>query len=160
MKKSKHHMPLKERFERFFERRGHDECWIWKAAVDQNGYGRFQIGRSNLRSHRASYIIYKGSIPDSMHILHSCDNPACVNPQHLKADTNLQNQHEAWMRDRKYAVRKLSRNDVIEIMAAAGKQSVIAARYGIHQCEVSRIKSGKRGVGILMMESYIQDVGG
>lgn len=68
-------------------------CWEWKLSLDKDGYGRSYIMRrqGENRAHRVSYIAFKGSIPLGLVVMHSCDNPQCVNPAHLSLGTQLQN---------------------------------------------------------------------
>lgn len=69
-----------------------DTCWLWTGCKDIGGYGQIRLGRKqSIQAHRMSYLFYHGEIPQGKIIMHLCDNPPCVNPQHLKAGTTSQN---------------------------------------------------------------------
>ena len=76
----------------------HGRCWNWIAAKSRDGYGEFRLNGAMRKAHRVSYTACVGAIPDDLEILHSCDNPSCVNPVHLRADTHRQNMLEMWER--------------------------------------------------------------
>lgn len=65
-------------------------CWIWDGSVDADGYGVFWANGKNARAHRYSYELHKGPIGDSV-VMHSCDNPRCVRPEHLSLGTHADN---------------------------------------------------------------------
>lgn len=99
---------LEERFWRFVSPLGADECWIWQGQKLANKYGRISVGAKGLNSegaHRVSWKIHnKQEIPDGMVVMHSCDNPSCVNPHHLSVGTPKQNSDDMIAKGRKKIV--------------------------------------------------------
>lgn len=85
-----------ERFERQINKT--ESCWIWSGPKNELGYGLFTLplGKAkskSIRAHRWSYEKYVGKIPDGLVINHLCENPSCVNPEHLEACTQKENVH-------------------------------------------------------------------
>jgi hypothetical protein len=73
-----------------------DECWNWKGGVSSDGYGYFNLSRSesgskSFRAHRLSYQFTHGSVPPKLCVCHTCDNKLCVNPNHLYIATGSRN---------------------------------------------------------------------
>lgn len=92
-----HHLRLDKAESLFWEKvdkRGPEDCWEWKAAHTKRGYGCFRFNERQDLSHRVSYILAHGSIPDGLWVLHKCDNPKCVNPAHLFLGTHQDNMND------------------------------------------------------------------
>jgi hypothetical protein len=127
------------------------ECWEWTAAKT-HGYGYYQrIGKSR-RAHCISFELHYGSIPDGMFVCHSCDNPGCVNPDHLFLGTPADNtrdmiakgRHRGQLPGSSHTHSKLTDADVVAIRSAEGvTQKRLAERYGIDQGQISRIRAGR-----------------
>lgn len=80
---------------RFWEKIEKTEtCWNWKAHKLKKGYGHFHSKGKEILAHRYSYELHKGKIPENLFVLHSCDNPSCVNPDHLWLGTKKDNRND------------------------------------------------------------------
>ena len=77
-------------------------CWLWVGSRDRYGYGQFKE-KSRCppkRSHRFVWQLFHGSIPAGAQVLHSCDNPACCNPLHLRLGSHVENMEDKRRRGR------------------------------------------------------------
>ena len=70
-----------------------NSCWIWTAGTNQKGYGQIKVNGKTKAAHRISYMIYKGEIGD-LYVCHTCDNPPCINPDHLWLGTCKDNHQD------------------------------------------------------------------
>lgn len=131
--------PLKERFHEKYEVTP-SGCWEWRATTVTGGYGMINRGRGagNVLAHRVSYELSKGDIPSGMLVCHRCDNPSCVNPEHLFLADHKENMKDM---ERKGRARLLSRESVQEVrlMLQSGySQAYVAKHFGVNRETIRR----------------------
>lgn len=126
-------------------------CLLWIGYVDRHGYGVANIANTHgiqTSAHRIAWKLYRGEIPKGMCVLHRCDNPPCVNVNHLFLGTQSDNMKDARAKGRMrkgsdHHNSKLLNEDVVAIRSSVGLQRDIASRFGISRTNVSIIRSGK-----------------
>ena len=93
-------VPIQDRFWEYVVIKRQNECWEW-IGWKVGGYGRIKVGGVKQLAHRVSWILHnKTNIPVGFHILHSCDNPPCVNPKHLWLGTHQENMKDMGKKNR------------------------------------------------------------
>ena len=106
-------------------------------------------GNKTVSAHRVSYEAYNGEIPKGLVVRHKCDNPSCINPDHLELGTQQQNVADRENRGRRdvkgeqVGTAKLSEMQVMAIKNSPLSSAELAERYGVHKTNVWAIKSGK-----------------
>ncbi len=123
-----------------------DGCWKWVASMMARGYGQFSFDGKWTLAHRVSWILYRGSIPDDMLVLHKCNNTSCVNPDHLYIGTQYENVMDS-IRAGDHSVVKLNEFDVAcikRMLRDKISQWLIAWTYKVTQPTISRISTSKR----------------
>jgi hypothetical protein len=122
-------------------------CWEWRDRLTHRGYGRFWLERRSTHAHRAAWVLFKGPIPNEMHVLHECDNRKCVNPSHLFLGTNADNHADKAAKGRAArgsanGASKLTADQVSNIKRARGSNVAVARLFGVHHSTIARIRTG------------------
>lgn len=123
-------------------------CLEWQRGKDKNGYGKICIDYQSLNVHRLVYKLVHGAIPEGAVIRHRCDNPSCVNPEHLLAGTHADNANDKVLRGRSCAGTRnwsavLTEAQVVDILASKEARKSLALRYGVSAVTISFIRLGR-----------------
>lgn len=141
-----------QRFEEKYIPEPTSGCWLWDGQRTTRGYGHFWFDGKDRKAHRISWHLHVGPIPNGMHVLHKCDNPPCVNPDHLFLGTNADNNADMMRKGRNRQPRgadkphtKLSEEDVVAIYSLRHsllKPQEVAAVYGVGRTQINKIWKG------------------
>ncbi len=121
-------------------------CIEWIGAKKPNGYGNFFMGGKTYIAHRAIWVLRNGAIPNGMNVLHKCDNPSCVNIDHLFIGSPLDNHDDMYKKKRDNKAKKLVLDDIEDItkLRAEGKTlKEIGNKYGVSESNIHYVLSGK-----------------
>lgn len=143
--------PLFDRFMKRVSPEPNSGCWLWFGSGTNDGYGQIGIDGRNHLAHRISFELHYGKISPDTKVLHSCDLPCCVNPEHLFLGTQADNmadmvkkKRHARLRGEAHGRAKLTDDDVRTIRRFSGRtHAAIAADFGVSDVLVSQILSGK-----------------
>lgn len=112
-----------------------DTCWLWVGSNNDSGYGTMTIHSRSYRPSRISYAMHKAD-PIGLKVLHTCDNPKCVNPKHLFLGTDQDNSDDKVAKGRqqkgeRHWNNKLTNTERSEILSSSNSISDLADRYGV-----------------------------
>lgn len=151
---------------RIDERLAQEKCWNWKRAKDQDGYGHTFFKGVQWRANRLSYFLWHGEIQQGKHVLHKCDNPACVNPSHLFDGTAGDNVRDCVSKGRarnlegsKIVGSKLNERQVVEIRSLYLKRSkdrnmpALGRKYGVKMTTIHAIIKNRSWKHVKPLES-------
>lgn len=126
-------------------------CWEWNGLCDDKGYGRLWTGKRVEFAHRVMYRVRHGELADSSDMMHQCDNPPCINPDHLRPGDDYLNTQEKVERGRTLngelsPWHRITDEQVQairdEYTGAWGQQTVLAEKYGVAPSYVSVLVRG------------------
>lgn len=141
-----------EKFESLIEKGAPGECWRWKGVVSSSGYGFFKLDGKQWLAHRLSVILLKAEDPSDKVVRHTCDNPICVNPDHLLVGTTQDNVNDRVARNRSATGErnfntKLTPDQVRKIRSAdhsvLGTGTALAIEMGVTPQTIHRVKMRK-----------------
>lgn len=133
-------------------------CWLWTGGVQNKGYGQIAISRATPNApkkqlkvlvHRYSWELAYGPVPEGMYVLHKCDTPRCVRPDHLALGTQTENNHDRHRKGRSAWGEKVKRNKLTEAQAreilglkGRAEARALAEKYGVGAGAITAIWRG------------------
>jgi hypothetical protein len=144
-------LTLKERFSKKIFVDSANGCWLWRGAIDSDGYALMHIGRKSRRAHRMAWTLFRGEIPAGLLVCHKCDVRFCVNPEHLFLGTYAENSADMKRKGRqrkgeKNPTARLNAEQVRMIrgrLASGEAPASIAARVGVTEAAIKQIRVGR-----------------
>ena len=126
---------------------GHTGCWTWKKAKGSGGYGVTWYQGKTVYAHRMSYYAYKGEFDSDFIVRHTCDNPSCVNPNHLILGSDQDNSTDMVNKDRqakgsKNGLAKLNESIIPYIKTSPLSSRVLGKEFGVCKNVILEIKRG------------------
>jgi hypothetical protein len=127
-------------------------CWEWKLARNPLGYGQTTCGDIRGGAHRLSYAAFKAPIPAGIDVLHSCDNPPCINPDHLSLGTDKENVKERHEKGRYWTDKRLSNSDLIRLPFCRKRghsmegKNILIGKNGRRRCRACHAINNKKSI--------------
>ena len=124
-------------------------CIEWSGSRDSGGYGTVSVNGSNRKAHRIALERAGFTVPDNAFVLHSCDNPPCVNPSHLRVGSGVENAKDMTERGRqargfKNARRRLTDADVLTIQTSTESAASLSERFDVSRQHIYKLRAGKQ----------------
>lgn len=98
------------------------DCLIWSSTIGQDGYGKFWLDGANQRAHRVVWQLKNGPIPEGLQVCHKCDNPLCVNIEHLFLGTPKQNMQDKVSKGRAVGPDSINHSHIMKEKAVRGEK--------------------------------------
>ncbi len=119
-------------------------CWFWKGSKDKYGYGQIRVSGKLLKTHRFAYEVYYGLFDKKLHVCHHCDQPSCVNPDHLFLGTAKDNATDRAAKGRHgpttHRLSSEQKLGIIKRLQEGKSRREVAAEFEVHERTVGRIK--------------------
>jgi len=147
-----------EGFNRSYIPEPNSGCWLWEKSLNNRGYGLLQCGGYKGYAHRFAYSAFNGPIPAGMSVCHRCDNPCCVNPDHLWLGTPSDNMSDCLSKGRhasqsgtanyakgiRQGLAKLTPHQVSQIRESGHivSQRALAIRFGVSKTAINLVQRG------------------
>ena len=141
-------VPIKDRLLSRVKKNPTTGCWEWVGGCTKKGYGVLRITTAPNKSsgqkvHRVAYEIFRGPILEGLRVLHKCDNPPCVNPNHLFLGTPADNTKDMVEKGRTCSPLTIAAvREIRKALVGGESQQKIAVRFNVSQCTINNINIG------------------
>jgi len=127
-------------------------CWEWVGRVDEDGYGRIEYEGKDQPASRVMWIVCKGPIPADVLVCHTCDNPPCINPDHLFLGSNAENTADSVAKGRRKGINLGESNNMTSLTDEVVRQIRSEEASGVTQIEIAR----KRGIPKVTVHNVVR----
>lgn len=154
-------VPLKDRFHEAYSPEPMSGCWLWLHLLDRDGYGRiWTCKKKETPAHRWAYQTLVGEIPDGLRVLHRCDTPSCVNPDHLFLGTQRDNMRDMVNKGRLGGNGKRLTPEIHQAIAASTlSRNATARQFNVRPSTVTKIKKRLERESTRTAASFSADAG-
>lgn len=126
-------------------------CWLWAGGLFKGSYGHFYIDRQTYLAHRVAWRYFRGDQPHGLFVCHHCDNPRCVNPEHLFLGTPRDNSQDMVAKGRACVGTRKPQHRLTEDIVTVARQAyrggaegtALARRYGVSLWVMYRALAGR-----------------
>lgn len=139
---------IRQRFNKKWTPEPFSGCHLWTAVCSGRGYGTFSIKHKSVSAHRTSWELNRGQVPVGLWVLHKCDTPSCVNPDHLFLGTGSDNALDALQKGRRvprvgteHHYSKFRNEDIVAIRQSSEKRTALAAKYRVFVGTIDKIRA-------------------
>jgi hypothetical protein len=113
------------------------DCWNWQGRITKYGYGQLSAGNVEVLAHRAAYFLANPEMDKSLCVMHSCDNPKCINPSHLSLGTHAENMADMKKKGRRKSVNTKERNGRSKLSMSAASSIRFMRDSGSHLKQIA-----------------------
>lgn len=144
MRRGRRVRPVKERLWARIDRRGPEECWLWRGPVNSSGYGYISVSGRVFGAHHVAWVLENGPVPRGLHVCHHCDTPRCCNSRHLFLATHAENIQDMFLKGRNGGPPPGKEREERSAIADLTPEQIQTIRHMLHAHDGSAVSIARR----------------